>query len=130
MEDNLHPLTELMLARMKSHPEEFEDEVRGCRWDYALSSISTHGTEADALAIRAALRPIMMGAAHKWAMDELLNGDERRLKHKEEEEAYERLLRAQQISVMQQASPYGVGGTTTTTATSLLNNNAFRKLIP
>ena len=90
MEDKLHPLTELMLARMKSHPEEFEDGILtyGARWDRAMHEIEKYGSDADKQAMHEGLRPIRLGEAHTWAMDELLNGEERRRKQREEEEDY------------------------------------------
>lgn len=134
MEDKLHPLTELMLARMKSHPEEFNEEhtLSGFRWEYALNIVHRYGSDADKQALADGLNPIRMNEAHEWAMDELLNGEERRRKHREEEEEYERRMSAAQQQLMahqtainsqyaNQASPYGAlgglssGGVTATT---------------
>lgn len=105
MEDKLHPLTELMLARMKSHPEEFVDGILtyGARWDRAMHEIEKYGSDADKQAMHEGLRPIRLGAAHEWAMDELLNGEERRRKLREEEDAYERELALQNQMYQQQA---------------------------
>jgi len=132
MEDKLHPLTELMLARMKSHPEEFEDGILtyGARWDRAMHEIEKYGSDADRQAMHEGLRPIRLGEAHEWAMDELLNGEERRRKQRDEAEEYERRMSAAQQQLMatainssyaNQASPYGAlgglssGGVTATT---------------
>lgn len=79
MEDKeVHPLVELLLARMKSHPEEFKKGNRYDRWWAALDALQRYGSDADSAAIDAALRPIMLDDAHSEALDELLNGDERR----------------------------------------------------
>ena len=134
MEDKLHPLTELMLARMKSHPEEFEDGILtyGARWDRAIHEIEKYGSDADKQAMHEGLRPIRLGEAHEWAMDELLNGEERRRKQRDEEEEYERRMSAAQQQIManqypNQASPYGalsgLGASTVTTfpPASILN---------
>ena len=105
MEDKLHPLTELMLARMKSHPEEFVDDeyLYAGRWDRVLLDIREYGSEADRQALAEGVRPIRMAKAHEWAMDELLNGEERRRKLREEEDAYERKLALQNQMYQQQA---------------------------
>lgn len=152
MSNALHPLTELMLARMKSHPEEFtEDDRIGLlgdwthgRWRQALSALREHGTEADKQAIEDGLRPLRLNAAHEWAMDELLNGEERRRKQKEDE-AYYMLTLAQQQQIMnasmQSQIPYGqatatgiLGGigpslaSPSNTTTPSILNRAKRKL--
>ena len=105
---DLHPLTELMLARMKSHPEEFrltrtEDVFHVYRWDVIVTRIQNYGSEADKQALADGLNPIRMDEAHEWAMDELLNGEERRRKLREEEDAYERKLALQNQMYQQQA---------------------------
>ena len=144
MEDKLHPLTELMLARMKSHPEEFEDGILtyGARWDRAMHEIEKYGSDADKQAMHEGLRPIRLGEAHEWAMDELLNGEERRRKHREEEEEYERRMSAAQQQLMatainsqytNQASPYGVASTLSglgaSTATTSPVKSTFSELL-
>lgn len=90
MEDNeVHPLVELMLKRMESHPEEFEGNLASeysedvYRWNTALNEIIEYGSEADKTALHAGLREVRLEAAHRWALDELLNGLNRR---KEEEQ--------------------------------------------
>jgi hypothetical protein len=76
MEDNIHPVVELLLARMKSNPEEF-DCPEG-RWEHVFEMVREHGSDEERRAIEAARRPIYLDEAHRWMMDELLNGDERR----------------------------------------------------
>lgn len=144
MEDKLHPLTELMLARMKSHPEEFrltrtEDVFQVYRWDDIVTRIQNYGSEADKQAIADGLNPIRMDEAHEWAMDELLNGEERRRKLREEEDAYERRMSAAQQQLMatainsqytNQASPYGaLSGLGASTVTTSPPKSTFSKLI-
>lgn len=146
MEDKLHPLTELMLARMKSHPEEFNEEhtLSGFRWEYALDIVHRYGSDADKQAMHEGLRPIRLGEAHEWAMDELLNGEERRRKHREEEEEYERRMSAAQRQIMvnqaainssyaNQASPYGVAsalsGLGASTVTTSPTESTFSELL-
>lgn len=114
MSDELHPATKLLLARIESHPDEFKDEyllsevypsARGnyMRWDSALRAIREHGSVHDIEAISAALRPIRMEQIHEWAMDELLNGEERRRKKREAKEYYEHMVRQQQAQLQQKA---------------------------
>jgi hypothetical protein len=98
MADEVHPVVELLIARMESHPEEFKDdylisEVRPMtgsgRWHQAIRAIREHGLERDVEALNAALSKIRMQQIHEWTMDELLNGEDRR---RAEEEAMERLV--------------------------------------
>lgn len=101
---DLHPLTKLMLARMESHPEEFDldgpNTVLGHpdRWRRALKAIRDHAPQRDRELVRDKLDVILLQRAHEWAMDELLNGDERR-----ERENNLGILLAQQQTMVQQA---------------------------
>lgn len=79
MSEELHPVVDLMLARMKSNPEEFADRYGG-RWSDTLMQITDCGSDAEIEAIREGTRSIILDRAHAQAMDELLNGDERRAK--------------------------------------------------
>jgi hypothetical protein len=79
MEDEIHPVVDLMLARMKSNPEEFAERYGG-RWSDILMQITDCGSDAEIEAIREGTRSIILDKAHTQAMDELLNGDERRAK--------------------------------------------------
>lgn len=90
MEDNLHEVVKLLLARMESHPEEFSWET-GNRWQHTLSMVREYGTPEEISTLDAGLRVIMLQEAHEMMMDELCNGDERRRREQEEQE-YERNL--------------------------------------
>jgi hypothetical protein len=79
MSEGLHPVVDLMLARMKSNPEEFAERYGG-RWSDILMQITDCGSDAEIEAIREGTRSIILDKAHAQAMDELLNGDERRAK--------------------------------------------------
>lgn len=113
MEDKkLHPVTELLLARMESHPEEFRDEYlmsqvkpsfKEGRWEPAIRSVQQWGAPEDTEALSAKLRGIYMDQAHEWVMDELLNGEERRRKEQSEREYYEQQAAAIQHQAAQQA---------------------------
>lgn len=77
MEDKkLHAMVELLLARMESNPEEFTLEED--RWGYPITTVEEYGSPEDTAALKKKLRDIRLEEAHKWMMDELLNGEERR----------------------------------------------------
>lgn len=77
MEDNEnHPLVDLMLARMETHPEEFEGSSN--RWYTALIDIGEYAPAEQAALVSAKVAAIRLDSAHRSAMDELLNGEERR----------------------------------------------------
>ena len=86
MEDDMHEVVRLLLARMESHPEEFGDPspkistgaIPSDRWWKAVSLVNEYGAEEEKAAVRAQMRKIKLNSAHGWMMDELLNGDERR----------------------------------------------------
>lgn len=97
MNKQMHPLVELMLKRMESHPEEFMggpenivyptyDTPLSNRWDCILSEMKDCMTEEEEVAVNTALGAIRMERLHNEALDELLNGDERRRKQAEERE--------------------------------------------
>jgi hypothetical protein len=79
-EQELHPVVQLMLKRMESHPEEFGDGPypSGRRWDSVLNTIQAHGSDAECNAMADSMRVIRLEQAHVWALDELCNGEERR----------------------------------------------------
>jgi hypothetical protein len=121
MVDEVHPVVELLIARMASHPEEFRDdylmsEVRASisseRWLRAIQAIREYGSEQDNKALTDKLRGINMQQIHEWTMDELLNGDDRR---RAEEEDKKRLWLQQQQLHQQayQQSPHIRAGTGT-----------------
>ena len=95
-----HPVVDLMLARMDSHPEEFNGEAN--RWYVTLIDIEEYAPSEQAALVRAKIAAIRLDVAHHRAMDELLNGEERRRQKAEVE-----LMRntytqqAQQSAVMQ-----------------------------
>lgn len=101
----VHPLVELLLARMKSNPGEFCPTTLGAnertpirpdeaqRWRPALRVIDEYGSEADKQAIAEALGALRMDHAHQWALDELLNGEERRRKEHDLRDLWELVTR-------------------------------------
>jgi hypothetical protein len=100
--DEPHAVVRLLLARMESHPEEFSN-YNG-RWVQWLDELMPFVTEKE----RLMLRKPMMQAIHEDVMDELLNGPERRRKHKEDTE-YERHL-AQAMQHTQRQAMQGIVG--------------------
>jgi len=114
MTNEIHPVVELLIARMESHPEEFMDdylmsEVRpaagSSRWFRVIHAIREHGSKRDVETLNAALSKIHMQRIHEWTMDELLNGEDRR---REEEERKKQLWQQQQQMHQQayQQSPH------------------------
>jgi hypothetical protein len=119
MTNEVHPVVELLIARMGSHPEEFMDKylmseaspaIGSGRWFQVIRAIREHGLERDVETLNAALSKIHMQQIHEWTMDELLNGEDRR---REEEERKKQLwLQQQQMHQSQYAqSPHLRAGT-------------------
>lgn len=100
--DNLHPVTKLLLARIEEHPEEFlEEPYEKGRWDHIVLRIRTAGLPEDVEAINLAIGKVTMDKIHTDAMDELINGPERRERERAEREAHIQ-LEAQRASLAQQ----------------------------
>lgn len=103
MEDKkLHAMVELLLARMESNPEEFTLEED--RWGYPITTVEEYGSPEDTAALKKKLRGIRLDEAHKWMMDELLNGEERR--------RGEREMMQQQAMRISANGSVGIGNTT------------------
>lgn len=77
MADNIHPVVELLAARMESHPEEFGPHGQG-RWGTWLKQMEPLLTEEEKLMLRG---PEMQDI-HEEVLDELLNGEQRRAEEK------------------------------------------------
>lgn len=76
MDTNIHPAVELLLARMKSHPEEFPRG--GGRWAGFLDNMQELLSEEETSLLKSHMRTIRLDEVHEDIMDELLNGPERR----------------------------------------------------
>jgi hypothetical protein len=115
MTDKVHPLVELLVARAKSHPDEFKDDTdtittaASDRWWRAINVISRNGTDADKALLANTIGRIAMDKAHEWALDELLNGEERRAEDRRMKEETEKRYAAQTTlaALSQQAQLYG-----------------------
>lgn len=102
-ENEPHEVVKLLIARMESHPEEFQ---RGMyRWYDTISNITEFGNEADKAALNAGLRKIRLDEAHEVALDELLNGPERRAEAEREKLEIER-VRMQSLQQQMAAQKY------------------------
>lgn len=66
----MYPVTELILSRMESNPEEFEDSMNG-RWGSILVKLSDSAPPEEWELIREKLKVIRMNTLHKLAMQEL-----------------------------------------------------------
>jgi hypothetical protein len=111
MTDEVHPLVTLLVARAKSHPDEFKEErdiiASSDRWWRAVDIISRNGTDADKALMSSTIGRLAMDKAHEWALDELLNGEERREAERRAKEEMEKRYAAQQTSMAQQSQLYG-----------------------
>lgn len=74
--EEYHEVVQLLLARMESHPEEFQRGMS--RWAWMVESAMTNASEEERAALHAGLRPIRLQQLHEDVLDELLNGPERR----------------------------------------------------
>lgn len=94
MADEPHEVVKLLLARMESHPEEFEGGMsnRHTRWRKALEDVFSNLTDEEAKPLKSALSKVRLDEIHKNVMDELLNGEDRR-RDEEKENEYERHLK-------------------------------------
>jgi len=66
---------------MISHPEEFHSSP--FRWHEFIAIVQEFGSEQDKDTLNAAHNRMRMDHAYEDAMDELLNGDERRVEHQQ-----------------------------------------------
>lgn len=83
--DNLHPVTKMLLARIEEHPEEFLGEPYSeGRWDHIVLRIRNVGLPEDVEALNLAIGKVTMDKIHTDALDELMNGPERRARERAE----------------------------------------------
>lgn len=100
--DSLHPVTKMLLARMEEHPDEFlEEEFLGGRWSSIIQRIRSAGLPEDVEVLNRAIGKVTMDKIHTDAMDELINGPERRERERAERKARIR-GEAQRASLAQQ----------------------------
>ena len=108
MTDEVHPLVTLLVARAKSHPEEFRGGKPNTisptnRWWFAVDTIRRNGTAGDKALLANTIGRGLMDEAHEWALDELMNGEQRRAEeHRAKEEEEKRYLAVRQAQSLQQ----------------------------
>ena len=94
-----HPLITLLLKRMESHPNEFLDPP--LRWQTIFTDARVHARSEDSEKLQRALSDLCMNRLHEQAMDELLNGDDRRAEERERREKADALMRVQALQSAQ-----------------------------
>ena len=104
MADEPHDVVKLLLARMESHPEEFDGGHPRDRWYATLIDIKEYAPAEDAALVEAKVAAIRLDRAHRAVMDELLNGEDRRRKEAEDREYERHLASAAQQSQYGQAN--------------------------
>jgi hypothetical protein len=107
MVDKIHPVVELLAARMESNPEEFPVNPNGQlpimgRWAPWLAQAEHLMNDAERTLLYTKAKEVIFQRIHEEVMDELLNGPERRAKEAEERELILTSALAQQQSVQQQ----------------------------
>jgi len=113
MADNIHPVVELLAARMESHPEEFKFHngsslaITG-RWETWINQLGWYFNEAEKELIYGKAKELIFQRVHEEVLDELLNGEERRAEERRQrKEAEERQMQSyaqQQRAYLQQAA--------------------------
>jgi hypothetical protein len=107
IEPTLHPVVELLLARMKSNPDEFEP--KGWRWTKLMESSGNYFTEEEHAALREGQRQVSMSALHVAVMNELLRAPEEEVDERLcaqgapiSSQYYQNAISAQQLQAYQQ----------------------------
>ena len=103
MANEPHEAVTLLLARMKSHPEEFARSANP-RWEPYVDLVNSYGNEKDTAAINAGMRDIRLAEVHAGVMEELCNGPERRAKEEADREYERRLMVKQAMQTSQYAN--------------------------
>lgn len=135
----LHPVVSLLIARMESHPEEFQGPMS--RWGNMTLEVREFATGADLAAFNSALSKVSLDVLHERVMDELLNGDARRAEEKERAEKersahmaklYSQQQALQQMQAYNSKQQYANAANTlspllgTTTSTAISATDALR----
>jgi len=106
-EDTVHPVVELLAARMESHPEEFRiynnsTLAIGGRWETWISQIRPFMNEAEHRLLFNKSKEAFLQRVHEEVLDELLNGEARRAEERRQrKEAEERMMAQVQQSALQ-----------------------------
>lgn len=83
MTNNIHPVVELLAARMESHPEEFPVQPNGQlpimgRWAPWLAQAEHLMNDAERTLLYTKAKETIFQRIHEEVLDELMNGPERR----------------------------------------------------
>jgi hypothetical protein len=112
MTNNIHPVVELLAARMESHPEEFPVQPNGQlpimgRWAPWLAQAEHLMNDAERTLLYTKAKETIFQRIHEEVLDELMNGPERRAeeKRKRDEETQRHIAHAaaQQRAAQQSA---------------------------
>jgi hypothetical protein len=114
MADEIHPVVELLVARMDSHPEEFRYNPTGSlaitgRWETWIAQLGWYMNEAEKALIYGKAKELIFQRIHEEVLDELLNGDERRRKAEADRLAEAKAMTAMQTHVQQAYGTLGMG---------------------
>jgi hypothetical protein len=110
--NNIHPVVELLAARMESHPEEFPVQPNGQlpimgRWAPWLAQAEHLMNDAERTLLYTKAKETIFQRIHEEVLDELMNGPERRAeeKRKRDEEMQRHIAHAaaQQQAAQQSA---------------------------
>ena len=126
-EDNVHPVVELLAARMESHPEEFRiydnsTLAIGGRWETWISQIRPFMNGAEHEMLFSTAKEAFLQRVHEEVLDELMNGEERRAQERRERDLEMQRRMAQARAYSQQntaasqlggANGYSYNSTTT-----------------
>lgn len=112
MADNIHPVVELLAARMESHPEEFRiydnsTLAIGGRWETWISQIRPFMNEAEQKALFSSAKEVFLQRVHEEVLDELMNGPERRAEERRKWDEDQKQYAMQQRAYLQQAARPG-----------------------
>jgi len=104
MTDNIHPVVELLAARMETHPEEFPVNPNGRlpiggRWSPWLAQAEHLMNDAERTLIYDKAKSAIFQRIHEEVLDELLNGEQRRAEEKAAHDAeMQRLIAQSQVN--------------------------------
>lgn len=136
MTDEVHPLVTLLVARAKSHPEEFRGGRPNAlnpanRWWFAVDTIRRDGTAEDKALLASTIGRVLMDEAHEWALDELMNGEQRRAGEEEKRHlAMQQAVQAQSVPNAYKGTLglWGVNQTQPTVSADLKAQNLYEQL--
>ena len=100
MAEEIHPVIELLAARMESYPEEFQFHADGSlaitgRWETWIAQLGWHMNDAEKQLIYGKAREVRFARIHEEVLDELMNGPQRRIEAEKAREAEMQRLLAQ-----------------------------------